>query len=235
MNIALTLAPMSTSGMSGVSTTLLHNVRLLSELGENELALLARVATRKSYVRGSLILAEGDPTDFLYILISGRIKVFMSDVEDKEIILAILGPNEFFGEMGLIDNSPRSASVVALEPCELICISGSDFRRCLADNFDMAMTVVRGLVKRLRDADNLIGSLALVDVSGRVVRLLLQLAEAVDGKKVVRKKLSNQDISRRIGASREMVSRVMKHLQLQGLVEVLGDSMIIRDKILPAD
>lgn len=219
------------TGVSHVSTALLRNVPLLSVLSEKELVLLARVVTRKSYARGSHILGAGDPTDSLYILISGRIKVLMSDLDGKEVILAILEPNEFVGEMGLIDNSPRSANVVALEPCEVVCISKSDFKRCLADNFEMAMTVMRGLVKRLRDADNQIGSLALMDVFGRVARLLLETAEVVGGEKVVTRKLSKQDIARMIGASREMVSRVMKHLQEAGYIELRGDAIIIRENI----
>jgi CRP/FNR family cyclic AMP-dependent transcriptional regulator len=223
------------SGTSNVSTALLRNVPLLSVLSEDELALLSRVVSRKSYARGSQILGAGDPTDSLYILISGRIKVFMSDMDGKEVILSILGPNEFVGEMGLIDNSPRSANVVALEPCEVVCISKSDFKRCLSENFDMAMTVMRGLVKRLREADNLIGSLALMDVFGRVARLLLETAEVVNGEKVVTRKLSKQDIARMIGASREMVSRVMKHLQQAGYIEVRGDAIIIRENILLSD
>ena len=219
------------AGVVPVSTALLRNVPLLSLLSENELALLARVVTRKSYPRNSQILGAGDPTDSLYILISGRIKVFMGDLDGKEVILSILGPNEFFGEMGLIDNSPRSANVVALEPCELICISKPDFKRCLSENFEMAMTVMRGLVKRLREADKQIGSLALMDVFGRVARLLLEMAEDVNGEKRVTKKLSKQDIARMIGASREMVSRVMKHLQEAGYIEVRPEAIVIRDGI----
>ena len=218
-----------------VSTALLRNVPLLSLLSDNELALLARVVTRKSFPRNSQILGAGDPTDSLYILISGRIKVFMGDLDGKEVILSILGPNEFFGEMGLIDNSPRSANVVTLEPCELICISKPDFKRCLAENLEMAMTVMRGLVKRLREADKQIGSLALMDVFGRVARLLLETAQDVNGEKVVTKKLSKQDIARMIGASREMVSRVMKHLQEAGYIEVRQDAIVIRDSILLSD
>jgi len=223
------------SARHSVSTALLRNVPLLSVLSEQELDLLSRVVARKTYPRGSQILGAGGPTDSLYILISGRIKVFMSDLDGREVILSILGPNEFFGEMGLIDNSPRSANVVTLEPCELICISKADFKRCLADNFEMAMTVMRGLVKRLRDADNLIGSLALLDVFGRVARLLLETAEVINGEKVVTKKLSKQDIARMIGASREMVSRVMKHLQTAGYIETRGDNIVIRENILLSD
>ncbi len=223
------------SARHSVSTALLRNVPLLSVLSEQELDLLSRVVVRKAYPRGSQILGAGGPTDSLYVLISGRIKVFMSDLDGREVILSILGPNEFFGEMGLIDNSPRSANVVTLEPCELICISKADFKRCLADNFEMAMTVMRGLVKRLRDADNLIGSLALLDVFGRVARLLLETAEVINGEKVVTKKLSKQDIARMIGASREMVSRVMKHLQTAGYIEIRGDIIVIRENFLLSD
>lgn len=218
--------------MPGVSTALLRNVPLLSVLSDDNLVELARVVSRKSYARGSLILGAGDPTDSLYILVSGRMKVFMSDLEGKEVILAILGPNEFVGEMGLIDNSPRSANVVALDPCEIVCISKADFRRCLAENFDMCTTLMRGLVKRLREADNQIGSLALLDVFGRVARLLLETAEIIDGEKVVTRKLSKQDIARMIGASREMVSRVMKHLQTAGYIEMRDSSIVIRASIL---
>jgi len=124
---------------------------------------------------------------------------------------------------------------VTLESCELICISKADFKRCLADNFEMAMTVMRGLVKRLREADNLIGSLALLDVYGRVARLLLEMSEVIDGEKVVTKKLSKQDIARMIGASREMVSRVMKHLQTAGYIEVRGENIVIRENFLLPD
>jgi CRP/FNR family cyclic AMP-dependent transcriptional regulator len=159
----------------------------------------------------------------------------ISDDEGREVILAILGPNEFFGEMGLIDDHPRSASVVAIEPCELLTLSKRDFKKCLQDNFEMAMTVMRGLVKRLREADQKIGSLALMDVYGRVARLLLEMSEIVDGQKVVTKKLAKQDIAKMIGASREMVSRVMKDLQAAGSIEVRAGLIFLKDSILAID
>jgi CRP/FNR family cyclic AMP-dependent transcriptional regulator len=149
----------------------------------------------------------------------------MSDSEGKEVILTILGPGEFFGEMGLIDDEPRSATVMTIEPCELLSIAKRDFKKCLAENSEMAMAVMRSLVKRLREADRKIGSLALLDVYGRVARLLLDMSENVDGEKVVTKRLPKQDIAKMIGASREMVSRVMKDLQT-------GGSIVLRDTIL---
>jgi CRP/FNR family cyclic AMP-dependent transcriptional regulator len=177
-------------------------------------------------------MAGGDATDSMYIVLSGRLKVMMSDSEGKEVILAILGPGEFFGEMGLIDDSPRSASVVAMESCELLSVTKRDFKKCLAENFEMSMAVMRGLVRRLREADRKIGSLALLDVYGRVARLLLDMSETVNGEKVVTKRLPKQDIAKMIGASREMVSRVMKDLQMGGYIEVRGSTIVLRDTIM---
>jgi len=220
---------------AGVSMLLLRNVPLLSVLTENQLALLTGAVSRKSFPRGTTIIAAGDVTESLYVVISGRLKVMISDDEEREVILAILGPNEFFGEMGLIDDQPRSASVVALEVCEILTLTRRDFKRCLAENFEMAMTVMRGLVKRLREADQKIGSLALMDVYGRVARLLLEMAETVNGQKVVTKKLAKQDIAKMVGASREMVSRVMKDLQSDGYIQVRPGSIFLHDTILTID
>ena len=218
-----------------VSTTVLRNVPLFAGFTDEQLAMLAAVITRRGVPRGAMLMAEGDPTDSLYIVLSGRLKVMMSDSDGKEVILSLIGPGEFFGEMGLIDDSPRSASVVTIEPCELLSISKRDFKKCLAENFEMSMAVMRGLVRRLREADRKIGSLALLDVYGRVARLLLDMSEDVNGQKVVTKRLPKQDIAKMIGASREMVSRVMKDLQLGGYIETRGSTIVLHDTILLRD
>ena len=215
-----------------VSTAVLKAIPLFSSFPEDQLRMLTTVVGRKSVPRSTTVMGAGDPTDSLYIVLSGRLKVMMGDAGGKEVILSILAPGEFFGEMGLIDDSPRSASVVTIEPCELLAIAKRDFKRCLEQNFEMAMAVMRGLVKRLREADRKIGSLALLDVYGRVARLLIDMAENVDGQKVVTKRLPKQDIAKMIGASREMVSRVMKDLQMGGYIEVRGQTIIVRDTIM---
>jgi CRP/FNR family cyclic AMP-dependent transcriptional regulator len=215
-----------------VSTEVLKAVPLFASFPEDQLRTLATMVMRKSAPRSNTIMAGGDPTDSLYIVLSGRLKVMMSDSDGKEVILSILGPGEFFGEMGLIDDEPRSASVVTIEPCELLSLAKRDFNNCLAENFEMAMAVMRGLVRRLREADRKIGSLALLDVYGRVARLLLDMAETVDGEKMVTKRLPKQDIAKMIGASREMVSRVMKDLQMGGYIEMRGSNIVLRDTIM---
>jgi len=216
-----------------VSTTVLKSVPIFASFAEDQLRMLVPMVTRRSAPRGSVIFAEGDRVDSLYIVLSGRLKVMMGEADGKEVILGIIGQGEFFGEMGLIDDRPRSASVIAIEPCELLSVTRRDFKRCLVENTEVAMTVLRVLVRRLREADRKIGSLALLDVYGRVARLLLDMSETVDGEKIVTKRLPKQDIAKMIGASREMVSLVMKDLQMSGYIEVRGSTIVLRDTITP--
>jgi len=209
----------------------LKSVPMFGTFPEDQLRALAAMVMRRSAPRGSTIMREGDPTDCLYIVMSGRLKVMMGEADGKEVILSIIGPGEFFGEMGLIDDSPRSAGVIAIEPCELLSVTKNAFRKCLDENVALAMAVMRVLVRRLREADRKIGSLAMLDVYGRVARLLLDMSESVNGQVVVTKRLSKQDIARMVGASREMVSRVMKDLEMSGYFEVRGSTIVLRDTI----
>ncbi len=217
---------MSTSNV-GLSLVVLRNVPLFSGLEEQELERLSRVAVRRRAGRGDQVVRSGESADALLILLTGRAKVTNFDEEGREIILAWLGPGEFFGEMGLIDGSARSASVVAVENCELLSIGKQEFQRCMQDNFQVAQKLMQILVRRLREADRNIESLALLDVYGRVARLLLDLSEEEDGKRLVKKKISKQDMARMIGASREMVSKVMRDLEIGGYIVTNGDQITI--------
>ena len=216
-----------------VSTTVLKSVPMFAGFPEEQLRTLVTVVTRRGAPRGSVIMVEGDRVDSLYIVISGRLKVMMGEADGKEVILSIIGPGEFFGEMGLIDDRPRSASVIAIEPCELLSVTKRAFKKCLVENVEVAMAVLRVVVRRLREADRKIGSLAMLDVYGRVARLLLDMSENVNGQRVVTKRLPKQDIAKMIGASREMVSLVMKDLQISGYIEVRGSTIVLRDAIPP--
>ncbi len=217
---------MSTSNV-GLSLVVLRNVPLFSGLEEQELERLSRVAVRRRAGRGDQVVRSGESADALLILLTGRAKVTNFDEEGREIILAWLGPGEFFGEMGLIDGSARSASVVAVENCELLAIGKQEFQRCIQENFQVAQKLMQILVRRLREADRNIESLALLDVYGRVARLLLDLSEEEDGKRLVKKKISKQDMARMIGASREMVSKVMRDLEIGGYIVTNGDQITI--------
>lgn len=197
-------------------------------LDQEELGKLSKVTGRRRAGRGEFIVRAGDPADSLFILISGTAKVLNSDEEGREVILAVLGAGEFFGEMGLIDGSERSADVVAQENCELLVISRADLHRCMQDNFQVALKVMQILVQRLREADSKIESLALLDVYGRVARLLLEMSTLDEnGRRVVNRKITKQEMARMIGASREMVSKVVRNLEKSGYIRYEGDVIVI--------
>ncbi len=214
---------------AGVSSTLLRALPIFEMLDDESLKPLTRVAMLRHIPRHTVVLHAGDSTDNIYFVLSGALKVQVSDEEGREVILSMLGPGELFGEMGVLDDHPRSATVLAVESSELVVIGQADFKQCLVENPDVSLFIMRNLTKRLRLADRAIESLALLDVYGRVARLLLEAAETVDGRKVVTQKLTKQDIAKMIGASREMVSRVMRDLVAQGHVQECNGQWILVD------
>lgn len=209
-----------------VSTTALRTLPIFESLTTERLEEIARYAHLQRFTRNTVVVQAGDSTDEIFVILTGALKVQMCDQEGREVILAHLAHGDMFGEMGAIDDHPRSATVIATQACDLVVISKEDFKRCLATNFDVALYIIRSLVKRLRDADRKIESLALVDVFGRVARLLIDMSEERDSRRVVTKHITRQDIARTVGASREMVSRVMRDLVNQGLIEESVDGQI---------
>jgi len=211
-----------------VNTTILKTVPLFSLFSDQELATLFPAVQHRSYPRHSFMLRAGEKTDALYIILSGKAKVVIDDGDGREVTLTTIGPSEFFGEMSLIDEKPRSASVEALEACEVLYISKPAFMACLKDNFDAAMLILRNVVGRLREADRKIASLALMDVHGRVARLLMDLAHDVNGLWVV--DTGSEEMARMVGASREMVSRVLKEMRDGGLIRRDKRKIIVLDR-----
>lgn len=212
----------------GVAPLILRSLSIFAGLKEQRLVALAAEASLKGVGRNEVVMRAGDPTDCVYFVLSGRLRVLVSDAEGREVILSMLGPGDLFGEIGVIDDNPRSATVAAVDSSDLVVFAKEDFRRCLADNFDLTLAIMRNLASRLRAADQRIESLALLDVYGRVARLLLELAEERDGRKIVPRRLTKQDIAKMVGASREMVSRVMKDLTQQGLIEERDGDVVLR-------
>lgn len=214
---------------AGVSLTVLRSLPVFEMLDDECLGPLGRVATLRKIPRHTIVLHAGDRTDNIYFVLSGALKVQVSDVEGREVILSMLGPGELFGEMGVLDDHPRSATVLTVEQSDVVVMGKADFKQCLLDNPDVSLFIMRNLTRRLRLADRNIESLALLDVYGRVARLLLEAAEVVDGRRVVTRKFSKQDIAKMVGASREMVSRVMRDLMAQGFVREQGGQLILID------
>jgi CRP/FNR family cyclic AMP-dependent transcriptional regulator len=198
----------------------LQNIPMFAGLSEAQLEQIARVAVSRKVPRHTTIVLVGDHTDSLFVIVRGSAKVLNRDAEGNEVILTLLGAGECFGEMGLIDGSPRSADVVASEACELLEIAKTDFTKALAENVDLCLNIMKSLVLRLREANRKIESLALMDVYGRVAKLLLDLSEQENGLRVIRRKVTKQDMAKMVGASREMVSRVMKDLEASNYIRV---------------
>ncbi|MGD2073976.1 MAG: Crp/Fnr family transcriptional regulator [Gammaproteobacteria bacterium] len=210
-----------------------EDLPIFSSLAESEREFLSRHAVTRVFPKNCVIINEGDSSDTLYIVLSGRVKAYLSDEQGKEIVLNFHGPGEYFGEMALFDDAPRSASVVTLERSRLSIISRTDFTGCVSRNPELALQIIRGLVRRLRTATENVRSLALMDVYGRVARLLLHLAEPENGHLVIREQLTQQDIADRVGSSREMISRILKDLKTGGYVTMRNRQIVIKEKIPP--
>ena len=208
---------------------LLQRIPLFAGLPTAQLEQIARMAVGRKESRHTTIVRAGDRTDSLFVIVNGSAKVLNRDTEGREVILTILGAGECFGEMGLIDGSPRSADVVANENCELLVIAKTDFTKALAENFDLCLTIMKSLVLRLREANRKIESLALMDVYGRVAKLLLDFSEKENGLRVIKRKVSKQDMAKMVGASREMVSRVMKDLEHSGYLRVEVGRIVLNE------
>ena len=198
---------------------LIRRVPLFSMLTVEQAQTIADGVVKRRYRRGEIIVEQGRKSDALFILLSGRARVITSDARGREVILAVLEAGDYLGEMSLIDNEPHSATVRAEVQTDVLVLGRNEFAVCLPDNSSLSYAILRGLVARLRNADRQIESLALLDVYGRVARALLDMAEDDEGRRVIRSKVSRQDLAKVVGASREMVSRVMKDLEERHLIE----------------
>lgn len=199
-------------------------------------ALLAEIAGQggvRSFPAHAILINEDDDTDSLYILVSGRVKAYASSDDGREVVLAEMGPGEYFGELAL-DGERRSVSVMALEPCTCRVVQGGQMRGFLAAHPDFALHLALKLGRMVRRLTQQVKSLALQDVYGRMVRLLMEMSDPVAGdERLLRQKLTQQDIADRVGSSREMVNRVMKDLTTGGYVG-LRDGRLVILKRLPA-
>ena len=213
-------------------TEILKNIPIFSSLNDDDLSELSAAAVKKTFLKNTVLLNEGDETDSLYIICSGKVKAIINDEHGKEVILSIFGPGEYFGEIAFIDGERRSATVITREPTEVLIISSGVFRDIFSSNPNMAYNLLVGAVKRLREATKQIESLALMDVYGRVARLLVNYAKPKGDKLFIEEKLTHQEIANMTGSSREMVSRIFKDL-LTGEYISIENRHITINKSLP--
>ena len=205
----------------------LKRVPLFNDLSEAEVSRFAEVTREREYPKNSVILFEDDPGDALYIVSTGQVKVVLIGEDGREVILSVLGDGDFFGEMSLINDEPRSAHVIAMKDSQLLVLRRDDFQSRLEEQPKIALKLLRVLVQRLRHADEKIGGLVLLDVNGRVAQLLLKLAEESGGPRITRR-LTHHTIAQMIGSSRETVSRAMRELVERGTIDVSRREITIK-------
>lgn len=186
---------------------------------------------RRRYPAKSTIIYAGDKSDSLYYIVRGSVTVLIEDDEGREMIVAYLNDGDFFGEMGLFDQEDsRSAWVRAKSECEVAEISYNKFQEIASDNPQFVFALSTQMARRLRATTRKVGDLAFLDVTGRVARTLLDLCkepDAITHPDGMQIKITRQEIGRIVGCSREMVGRVLKTLEDQGLVEVSGKTMVV--------
>jgi CRP/FNR family transcriptional regulator, cyclic AMP receptor protein len=203
---------------------------LIAAIGDPMVRELASRGAVRSFPKNTVIINEGDRGDSLFVILSGKVKVYVSDDDGREMILDHYSAGDYVGEMAL-DGQPRSASVMTLEPTSCAVVTRDALRAAIVANPDVAMALIGTLIERARIATDNVKNLALMDVYGRVARLLLSIAkEQPDGKLVVPERMTQQDIADRVGASRDMISRIFKDLTIGGYVTVIDRIITINRK-----
>ena len=216
-----------------VPAELFRQVPLFAGLEDEDLESLLNVATRRKYPKDGVIFFENDVGEALFMIVTGRVKVTILSDDGREIILAMLSDNDFFGEMSLLDNEPRSATAIALQEAEMVVLHQREFLSIVEKRPRVLINLLSVLSSRLRKANQQIGNLALHDVYGRVARILLEMASEdgtrqPDGRITFRRP-THQEIANMIGATRETVSRMISDLHRQGYIEISGKNVIIHD------
>jgi CRP/FNR family cyclic AMP-dependent transcriptional regulator len=203
---------------------------LIAAIADPMVRELANRGSVRSFPKNTVIINEGDRGESMFVILSGKVKVYVSDDDGREMILDIYGAGDYVGEMSL-DGRPRSASVMTLEPTTCAVVTRDALKDAVASSPDFAMKLIDTLIERARIATDNVKNLALMDVYGRVARLLLSLAkEQPDGKLVVPDRMTQQDIADRVGASRDMISRIFKDLTIGGYVTVVDRVITINRK-----
>jgi len=206
--------------------------RIVTDLPEDTLQALFAYTSATTFPKNTVIINEGDRTDLVYLIRSGKVKVFLRSEDGKRVDVNVLEAGDCFGEMA-IDGSPRSASVVTLSSSQISTIPQAVFRDFVARKPDFALRIILKLILRTRGLLKNVKSLALLDVYGRVARTLLELATPEGDTLVIKEKLSAQDIAYRIGTSRESVSRILRDLTERGYILMNGKSMTIVKELPP--
>jgi len=211
----------------------LKKVSIFTQTSNDVLQEVAKHAVTRHYAKNSVVVCEGDDTNSLYLILKGKVKVFLSDDNGKEVLINVQGENDYFGELALLDSEKRSAMVMTIENSTFLVISQQDFEKILETHPEIMPNIVVALCRRIRSLTNNVRNLALLDVYGRVAKTLIDLSHEENGQMMVLEKITQQDIANRVGASREMVSRILKDLSSGGYISYDKRHIVINNK-LPA-
>lgn len=211
--------------------SMLETVSIFCRLTMQQIAEIEKYAVFRSYPKKTIILCEGDRSDSLYAILSGKVKIYLNDADGKEAIINYQGTGEYFGELSLIDDIERSASVATVEKSSFAIISKQAFIDVLQNNPDISIQLIRDLAYRVRVLTGDVKTLALSDVYGRLCKLLISLATERDGRLMVEQSPTQQEIANRIGASREMVCRILKDLGTGGYISQEQKHLVIHKQL----
>lgn len=216
-----------------MADNILNSINIFSELTDEECKSLQKFFKPRNYLKNSMIILEEEYGDLVFVVQKGTIKITRVNDEGKEVILALLGPGEIFGELAILDGEARSANALAQENCQLLAINKEDFLEILKNNFSVSFNLMCELAKRLRKSDQQIEALSLSDAEHRIGVSLLNLAEDMGvirkGKVTIQNLPFQQDIANMAGTSRETVSRVLKILENKSMISKVGHTLIIPD------
>ncbi|HLF96636.1 MAG TPA: Crp/Fnr family transcriptional regulator [Methylococcaceae bacterium] len=212
---------------------MLENVSMFAGLAPEDLERLESGAQKHTYRRGAIILSQGELSDSLYVVLSGRFKAYMANEDGREVLLDFLAPGDAFGELSLLDGEPRSASVMAVETSQLAVLPRRHFLECAQSTPAIPVALLQALARRTRGLAGMVGNLALMDVYGRVASALLGLAkEEVEGRRAT-PAITHQELASMTGASREMVTRILNDLKRGGYIAIAQHRIILQGN-LPA-
>mgnify|MGYP003383322191 CR=1 FL=1 len=185
----------------------------------------------RRYRKGTILIHEGDVGDTLFIVLGGRVKVYCTDTNDKEITFGLFGAGEYFGEMAL-DGGPRSASVITLEPTVCAVVHRRALMQFIGERPEFAIELLSKVIQRLRMATRDARNLAFIDVYGRITRLINDMGtRQPDGRCIITERITHQAIASRVGCSREMVSRILKDLVSGGYLSIDNHHIVLLKKL----
>ena len=211
---------------------MLIQVYLFDGLSKKELATIEQHTVVKRYRKNTVIIEKGDDANALYILRQGQVKAYVADENGKEIVLSQQGPGAILGELALLADIPRTASVMTLEDCEFLVLTKRSFLQCVESHPNIALNLIQALAKKVQSLTESVSDFALLDVYGRIAKTLGDSAREDDGR-MITQKFTHQQIADRVGASREMVSKILKDLKLGGYLSIDGKRYVLH-RTLPA-